>query len=91
MNNRQARIEHYKNIFAKVADKRPSHYVEPVIVPDHWGHPEYDWVLRERQVMLDAVNEERVQRGLEPATIEQMYRIDNLADVAAGQEWGHPG
>ena len=37
------------------------------------------WAIHEREVMLDAVNEERLQRGLQPATMTMIERADRQA------------
>lgn len=42
-------------------------------------YPEIGWVVYERQVMFDAVNTERTNRGLEPIGIEEVARVETTA------------
>lgn len=42
-------------------------------------YPEIGWVVYERQVMFDAVNEERKSRGLEPVGMEEVVRVETTA------------
>jgi len=38
--------------------------------------PELEWVVYERQVMFELVNEERKQNGLEPIQIDDVLKVE---------------
>lgn len=42
-------------------------------------YPEIGWVVHERQVMFDAVNDERKQRGFDPISITDLVRVETQA------------
>jgi hypothetical protein len=42
-------------------------------------YPEIGWVVYERQVMLDAVNHERKQLGLDPRPITDIVKVETQA------------
>ncbi len=47
--------------------------------PETYQTTELEWVAFERQAMLTAVNIERHTRGLPPATMAQIIRVENNA------------
>jgi hypothetical protein len=47
--------------------------------PANIGKEDLEWVLFERQTMLDLTNQERKENNLPPIPIEEIIRAENLA------------
>lgn len=63
--------------FNSAAQERPK---RQEFVPVVGGRgTELGWIAYERETMLLAVNQERLARGLEPVTVAQFTKVENLA------------
>lgn len=68
-------IDHFRKTLRSAAAERP--FRRGTVTTD--DGIEMEWVLHERQVMLDAVNTQRRQRGLSPVPLAHVVRAESSA------------
>lgn len=75
-----ALIEEFHTILIRAAKSRPERggWVDDLCEP--WPRQQPQWVLYERQQMLEAVNVERLTRGLESASESDVKRVEQMAE-----------
>lgn len=73
--DRMALFEHLQTVLAEAAEHRR----EREDTVDTATGPEPAWVVYEREQMLAVVNAERASRGLSPAAMSAMERVERLA------------